>query len=237
MKATLVRTHIENFAKNIRTFWFEPELPLDQISGQYIEMTLHHDKPDDRGEKRWFTLSSSPTDAPLVSITTIFAADKGSSFKQALAKLKPGDTLSISDPMGDFVLPKDSTIPLVFVAGGIGITPFHSIIKWLYDTKQARDISFIYSVATEHELVFQDLFEHYGLQRHIIVGHPEGTWDGATGQLSGKRILTLAKPSEDALIYISGPETMVESLDSQLARHGIAKSRLVGDFFPGYPTV
>jgi hypothetical protein len=49
MKATLVRTHIENFAKNIRTFWFEPELPLDQISGQYIEMTLHHDKPDDRG--------------------------------------------------------------------------------------------------------------------------------------------------------------------------------------------
>jgi ferredoxin-NADP reductase len=237
MKATLVRTHIENLAKNVRTFWFEPERPLDQISGQYIEMTLHHAKPDDRGEKRWFTLSSSPTDAPLVSITTKFAGEVGSSFKKALGKLKPGDTVSVSDPMGDFVLPKDNTIPLIFVAGGIGITPFHSIIKWLHDTKQERDIRFIYSIATERELVFQDLFEHYGLHQHMIVDHPEGTWDGATGQLSGRRILELTKPSEDALIYISGPEPTVESLDSQLTNHGIAKSRLVGDFFPGYPSV
>lgn len=237
MKALLQRRHTENLAKNIITFWFQPERPIDQLAGQYIEMTLKHAHPDERGEKRWFTLSSSPTDVPLVSITTKFTEAKGSTFKQALRSLKPGGEVLLSDPMGDFVLPKDHYIPLVFVAGGIGITPFHSIVKYLHDTKQQRNITFLYSVHTEHEMVFQELFEHYGLKRIIVVDTPEGTWDGPSGKLSGKRILELAKPAEDALIYISGPETMVEALDTQLNSLGIAKDRLVGDFFPGYTKV
>jgi ferredoxin-NADP reductase len=137
--------------------------------------------------------------------------------------------------MGDFVLPKDSEIPLIFVAGGIGITPFHSIIQWLHDTKQERDITFIYRVPTEREEVFQQLFEHYGLPRHIVVSHPERTWDGESSQLTGSRIIELAKPLPDSLIYISGPEAMVESFNEQLTKRGIAKHRLVGDYFPGYP--
>jgi ferredoxin-NADP reductase len=199
-------------------------------------MSLPHPNPDERGTRHWFTLSSSPTDAPLVCITTKFA-ERSSSFKAALRKLKPGDSVDISDPMGDFVLPKDEQIPLVFVAGGIGITPFHSIIKFLYDTKQERDITFIYAVNNEHEMVFQELFEHYGMKRIIVVSKPEGTWDGETGQLSGQQILDLAKPTDNALIYISGPDPMVEALDRYLATSGIEKSRLVGDFYPGYTKV
>src|SRR5579864_7110707 len=144
MKATLVRTHKE--AANISTYWWRTEKAVDYIAGQYIEMTLPHSQPDERGTKHWFTLSSSPTDAPLVSNTTKFA-EKSSTFKLALRRLKPGDSVTISEPMGDFVLPKDASIPLVFVAGGIGITPFHSIIKWLHDTKQSRNLTFIYSVS------------------------------------------------------------------------------------------
>jgi glycine betaine catabolism B len=234
MKAKLVRRHTENLAKNIISFWFEPEKPLDHIAGQYVEMTLRHDKPDERGQKRWFTLSSSPTDAPLFSITTKFASEHGSSFKQALHKLKLGDDVLVSEPMGDFVLPIDGQIPLVFVAGGIGITPFHSIIKWLHDTRQEREITFLYGVNDEHEIVFQDLFEHYGLDRTIVVNKPLGTWDGETGQLTGQRILDVAQPTIDALLYVSGPEAMTEALDKQLQQLGIKQSRLVGDFFPGY---
>jgi ferredoxin-NADP reductase len=237
MKARFIRRHVENLAKNIVTFWFEPESPVDQLAGQYIELVLPHDTPDDRGQKRWFTLSSSPTDAPLISITTKFAAEHGSSFKTALQHLKPGETVTLTGPFGDFVLPKDDRIPLVFVAGGIGITPFHSIIKFLHDTKQQRTITFVYSVNNEQEEVFQELFEHYGLTRIIVVNKPVGAWDGETGQLTGKRIIALVKPSPDALIYISGPEAMVEALNDQLAAAGIAKNRLVGDFFPGYTKV
>lgn len=236
MVVTFVRSHHENIAKNIITFWFKPKKPIDYIAGQYIELHLPHDNPDDRGIKRWFTLSSSPSDAPLVSITTKFA-EKSSTFKQALRHLKPGQEIHMSDPMGDFVLPKDSDIPLVFVAGGIGITPFHSIIKWLHDSKQGRDITFVYTVNNEQEMVFQDLFEQYGLKRILVVSKPIGTWDGEVGKLDGKRILDLSKPKSDSLIYISGPEPMVESLDQQLIDSKISESRLVGDFFPGYTAV
>jgi len=234
MKAVLDHVHKET--DSITTFWWRAEKPVDYIAGQYIEMTLPHEHPDERGIKHWFTLSSSPTDAPLVSNTTKFA-ERSSSFKTALRKLKPGDSVDITEPMGDFVLPKDASIPMVFVAGGIGITPFHSIIKWLYDTKQERDITLLYAVNNEHEMVFQDLFEHYGMKRIIIVNKPQGQWDGVTGQLTGKRILDLAKPATDALIYISGPEQMVEALQADLEKLGIEKNRLVGDFFPGYQNV
>ncbi len=236
MKAKLIRTHTESLAKNIVSFWFEPEKPIQYEAGQYIEMSLPHEHPDDRGIKRWFTLSSSPSDAPLVSITTKFA-EKSSSFKFALHALKVGDSVHLTGPFGDFVLPIDSARPLVFVAGGIGITPFHSIIKFLYDTKQERNITFLYSVNTEHEMVFQDLFEHYGMKRVIVVSKSEGSWDGQTGQLTGGRILELTRPADDALIYISGPEPMVEAFDAQLAEIGIDKTRLVGDFFPGYKNI
>jgi len=77
--------------------------------------------------------------------------------------------------MGDFVLPKQSERPVVFIAGGIGITPFHSIIKWLNKTKQVRDITFIYSVSNEKEIIFQKLFERYGMKRIIVVAQPTQT--------------------------------------------------------------
>lgn len=231
MKARL--DHLESLTPDIKTLWFKPERPINYISGQFIEMILIHPNPDDRGTRRWFTLSSSPTDAPLVSITTKFS-DKSSTFKVALSNLKPGDSLNISEPMGDFVLPKDPTIPLVFVAGGIGITPYHSIIRWLLKTEQERSITFLYAASNEHELVFQKEFEHYGMKRIIVIGHPVGSWDGETGQLDAKRIVDLTKPSSESLIYISGPEPMVEALSNQLKDLGTSSSRVVGDFFPGY---
>lgn len=226
MKAKLVRRHAESLAGNVVSFWFEAEQPIDYVAGQYMEMSLPHKAPDGRGQKRWFTLSSSPTDAPLVSITTKFA-ERSSSFKAALRALKVGSVVHLSGPFGDFVLPVDSARPLVFVAGGIGITPFHSIVKFLHDTKQQRDIAFLYSVNSERDMIFQDLFESYGLKRHLIVGE----------RLTGQQILNLAQPADDALIYISGPEPMVETLNDQLANLGINKTRLVGDFFPGYVKV
>src|SRR5665213_1767695 len=233
MKARLDHIVHENGGKTINSFWFEPERPLDYIAGQYIEMTIKHDKPDDRGIKRWFTVSSSPSDAPLISITTKFSKPS-SSFKKALLGSKTGDTVTISDPMGDFVLPIDAKIPLTFVAGGIGITPFHSIIKWLHDTKQSRDISLLYAAKTESELVFLKLFESYGMKRQIILSEKDNNRRGQTGKLSGQLIISTTKPAKDSLVFVSGPEPMVEALQDQLTSDGIDKSRQVGDFFPGY---
>jgi len=225
--------HQTSEAPNISTFHFKPERALHYTAGQFIELTLKHANPDNRGERRWFTLCSSPNEK-LISITTKFAKENGSSFKKALKKLKPGDQLKISDPMGDFVLPKLIQTPLVFVAGGIGITPFKSILTWLAETKEERPIKMLVGVNNEDEIVFQDIITKANIHATLVVSEPSSAWGGEVGRLSSELILGLEEPSSDTLIYISGPEPMVEHLEADLKRAGIKKDQLVLDFFPNY---
>ncbi len=234
MNVTLDR--IEPITENIHTFWLKPERPTTYIAGQYIEMYLPHENPDDRGQKRWFTLSSSPTEE-LLAITTKHFGDPISSFKQHLFASKPGDTLQLSEPMGDFVLPKDSSIPLTFVVGGIGVTPVRSIVKWLHDTNEKRDIQLIYGARVLEEVCFRDLFAEYGLTPTIILSDAGDSWNGKKGHITADAILEAAKGDAEALIYISGPEPMTEKLEADLKAKNISGDHLVLDFFLGYPAV
>ena len=229
----VILEHKEPINHNITTFWFRPPGRVDYTAGQFIEMTLPHKNPDERGIKHWFTLSSSPSE-PLVSITTKYVDDRGSSFKRTLFSLKPGDEIQMSDPMGDFVLPKDKTIPLVFVAGGIGVTPFHSMVKWLIDTKETRDIQVILAAATPKDTVFKELFESYAIKPIVVISKAPPSWKGETGQLTGQRILALIGGAHGKRLYISGPEPMVEALEKDIENLGVSKDQFVGDFFPGY---
>jgi ferredoxin-NADP reductase len=231
----VVLERIEPQNPYVTMFWFRPPKPVSYTAGQFIEMYLPHKEADGRGQKHWFTLSSSPTEA-LIAVTTKFALP-GSTFKQALQKLKLGDSVQISEPMGDFVLPKDKTIPLVFVAGGIGATPFRSMVKWLVDTKETRDIQVILAANTAQEVVFKDIFEAYALKPILVISSPPKVWTGMAGRLSGERIVALSGGTAGKRIYISGPEPMVEALDKELLALGLAKTQLVGDFFPGYAAV
>ncbi len=223
--------HFEDLAPTIKTLWFKPSEKFDYIAGQFIEMYLPNIEPDERGNKHWFTLSSSPTEK-MISITTRFFDERRSNFKQALSDLKPGDSLNISEPMGDFVLPKDKNRPLLFVAGGIGLTPMRSMVKWLTDTSEKRDITMLYAAGRPEEFVFTDLFNDYGVKLTRIIKEPTPGWNGATGLLTPE--LILEQSSAESLIYISGPEPMTEALVEGLQKHGIHDRRLVTDYFPGY---
>jgi ferredoxin-NADP reductase len=234
-----MKLFFENYideAKGIRTFFFKPETALHYTAGQYIELTLKHNNPDKRGLKRWFTLSSSPNQ-DMLSITTKLASEHSSSFKKALNHLKQGDELSFNGPMGDFVLPKLIQTPLIFVAGGIGITPFNSMLTWLSETSEQRPIRLIYGVNSEEEIIFQETFDKAGQHATIVVENPSSAWGGERGKLSSEMILGLSKPSEDSLIYVSGPEPMVESMEKDLKHSAIGQSQLVLDFFPNYSDI
>lgn len=231
MKVTLRDKKSE--ASNITTFFFEPPKKVGFVAGQFIEMTLPHDNPDERGTKHWFTLSSSPS-SEFLTITTKFASGKSSTFKQALFGLEPGAEVEMNEPSGDFVLPKDSSRPLIFVAGGIGLTPFHSIMQWLADTGEKRDIKFLYSVRNESEIIFQDTVKAAGAEETIVVGEPSPNWQGETGRISAEQILEFRGPGKDGLIFVSGPEPMVEALEKNLLAAGVKKDELVLDYFPGY---
>lgn len=225
----VVLDHIRQENHNVRTFCFKPPHKFSYTAGQFIEMTLPHKNPDERGIKHWFTLSSSPTEE-FISITTKWFGSQASTFKKTLFELETGAEVHISDPMGDFVLPKDKSIPLVFVAGGIGITPFHSIIKWLVDTGEKRQIQALLAAHSDKDLLFVDLFRDYGIDPVLAV-------DSSSQRLSAKFILESVSPIDNKLIYVSGPEPMVETLCADLEKNGVAKSQLAGDFFPGYSAI
>lgn len=234
MKAHL--HHIDEITNNIKTFWFEVSQPAQWTPGQFTELSLKHGQPDDRGIKRWFTISSSPTDG-MMSITTRYAGDNGSTFKRALFSAEPGQEVDLAEPMGDFVLPKLIQTPLLFVAGGIGITPFHSMFRWLASTGEVRDIRFIHAVRTEDDIIFQEDANAAGVDTTIVVSEPSDSWGGERGRVSAETILGIDKPSDDTLIYLSGPEPMLEALERDLETHGVDKKQLVTDFFPGYPGI
>lgn len=223
----------DNLTDTIATFWFEPEKPLRYTAGQFTELTLKHPHPDNRGMKRWFTLSSSPTDK-LVSITTRFAGETSSTFKKTLFSLEPEAAVDLADAMGDFVLPKLTQTPLIFVAGGIGLTPFHSMFEWLAATGETRDITFLYAVNSEDDIIFQDTFDRANIHATIVVSNPSAAWGGQRGKLSAQTIVGLTKPTDNTLIYISGPEPMLEAIQADLVAEGVNKQQIVTDFFPGY---
>lgn len=219
----------EELTPGISSFWFKPDKPLEYQAGQFIELTIPHDA-DNRGGHRWFTLSSAPTNE-LLSITTRLA-DQPSTFKQALQALQPNDSVNISQPMGDFVLPRDASIPLLFAVAGIGITPVHSILQYLKDSGEQRTIRVLYAVPSMGEAAFTDIVDWADSEAEYFVSRPIDSEKPA--RLTSQRITEVAATLNNPFIFISGPEELVEVLVDKLRQSGIKNSRLVTDYFQGY---
>ena len=209
---------------DIYTFFFKPQAQSRYVAGQFVEIELQTKQPDERGTKRWFTLSSSPTEE-LLAITTRLGPDKPTTFKQSLRQLKAGAEVTVSEPMGDFVLPKDTTLPIVFVAGGIGITPARSMVRWLHDLSETRNIELLYFVSNKSDAVFIDEFDqHQGLALHLCIDKRPSF------EILHKMVTDIGQKT----IFVSGPEQLVDTVLNQCIANGIPRSRLVIDSFPGY---
>lgn len=223
MLATL--DHIETLSPHIRTYWFRPGQPFRHVAGEFTELYVPHADTDERGDRRWFTISSSPSE-PLIGITTRFEARDGSSFKRALQRLRPGEQVSLAEPMGDFVLPKDKTIPLVFVAGGLGITPIHSIVSYLATQNEQRTIQLFRAAASPAEEIFARELQQYPLVYHCF-------YASGGQRLTADNILLAIQ--DTSLVYLSGPEGFIQKLSADLQKNGVQKRRIITDLFPGYP--
>src|SRR6185437_10266431 len=125
------------------------------VPGQYMEWTLQHPKTDSRGNRRYFTIASSPTETSLMLGVRFY--QNGSSFKKALLALNPGEKIVGGQIAGDFTLPKDKRQKLVFIAGGIGITPFRSMLKYLVDKHEKRSIVLFYANKHAEEIAYADV--------------------------------------------------------------------------------
>src|SRR5579872_7212106 len=142
-------------APDIVDFVFKPSRKLAFLPGQYMELTLAHPHADSRGNRRYFTLASSPTE-DVVRLGIRFY-EQGSSFKKTLYGVDGRTKIIGTQIAGDFTLPRDPQQKLVFIAGGIGITPFRSMLKYLLDSQQRRDIVLFYANKTADEIVYKDV--------------------------------------------------------------------------------
>jgi ferredoxin-NADP reductase len=212
---------------DVKEFVFEVSPPLTWQAGQYLHYVLPHDNADDRGEERWFTISSAPTERE-IRITTRIDGEHSSSFKSALQALQPGDTIEADGPEGDFTV-TDLSRNYVFVAGGIGITPLRSMLMEADAKGRRLHVQLLYP-NRNNDIPFKDELDSLqtknpNLKVQYIV-QPQ--------RLTPELLQQTIQATENPAIYISGPEPMVKSLAAEVERIGVGKDNIKTDDFPGY---
>lgn len=208
------------------SFFFESETPLSWQAGQFLRYTLEHSNPDERETKRYFTIASVPHEG-FVMLTTRFSQD-GSSFKRALRTLPIGGTIEAEGPDGDFVV-EDPAEEFVFIAGGIGITPYRAILLDLDHKNIPMNVKLLYGNRNE-EFVYKNLLEE------LRKKHPTFTIEYfvSPARIDEAAIRRAVPDLEKSLVYVSGPEPMVEAFEKMLSGMGIPEAHLKRDYFPGY---
>lgn len=223
-------------AESVFSFMFEAPKRLSFQAGQYLEWTLPGVAADSRGNRRYLTIASSPTEKDIMF--TVKVPAKASSFKSSLMNLKPGGQILASQLAGSFVLPKRIDTKMALIAGGVGITPFRSMVKYLLDNGQKVDLQLLYSVSSADELAFADLWkeaEKIGVRADFVVsGTPPENWKGLSGFIDDKLITQNVPDYNERLFYLSGPQAFVAAVHQALLHLGVEHSRIKTDFFPGY---
>ena len=213
---------------DVESFIFKPREPLDWKPGQFLHYVLHHEPTDDRGSDRWFSIASAPCEGRVL-LTSRFNKDRSSSFKNALKALKTGDTIEVSDLDGDFVV-GDTDRDHIFIAGGIGITPFRAILKDADHAGRRLRATLIYA-NRDSNIVYKNELEALAGRNQDLRIH----YLTSPQRVDKETIQKLVPDLKKSFFYVSGPEPMVESLGKLLQELGVSKDNLKQDWFPGYP--
>ena len=234
VKLTLLR--IEKTAAGCRDYVFSPDRQIAFRPGQYLDWTLAVRAPDARGNRRSFTIASAPSEGEIRLGVKFYP--KPSAFKRQLADMQQGDVIYGSRVAGGFTLPRDRREKLVFIAGGIGITPFRSMVQDLRDRRETRPIILLYGAATRNEVAYRDVFhsaeQELGLRTVYVLEKGIAGSAPLPSLIDAELIRREVPDMADRIFYISGPRAMVVSFESTLRTLGISGSRIKIDFFPGF---
>jgi len=226
-------------AEGTMAFRFEKPPGWTFKAGQYLDMTLlDPSETDSEGNVRSFSIASGPHEETLMVATRM----RDTAFKRVLRTMPSGTTVKIEGPSGDLILQNDFTRTAVFLAGGIGITPFRSIVHWATKEKSPNRIILFYSNRRPEDAPF--LAELQSLERDnpkykLIASMTEmekshRPWNGETGlinqEMLGRHLKDVALP----IYYIAGPPDMVKGLREMLNKAGINDDDIRAEEFGGY---
>jgi ferredoxin-NADP reductase len=220
-------------AEGTKSFIWQPEKEISFKPGQFYYYTLPELKFNDvRGATRHFTISSSPTEKDLM-LTTRIRQESG--YKKSLDLLEPGSEIEGEGPSGSFMLEEEKikSSPQVLIAGGIGITPFRSFIKYSIDKNLKIPYRLIYS-NSDNDFVFKkelDIWsDNYDLKTEYINTSKKG-------RLNRENILEILKKwglsDTNPAIWLVGPSAFINSVEDAVEELDVSDN-VRSEKFTGY---
>jgi ferredoxin-NADP reductase len=210
------------------TFDFRP--------GQYFWVTLPNVGYDDeKGLRRHITAVTSPNERGVIGLATRL---RDSAFKRTLRELPVGAEVDVEQPKGSFGLPDDPSRPLVFVAGGIGITVFRSMLRYVSEERLPYRITLIYSNRDQESAAFLDELRELEQEldlRLILTMTDDPEWDGETRKIDARFLQEyLGDDLNEYTFLVAGPPAMTEAVGQALAEAGAAEKNVIVEGFSGY---
>jgi ferredoxin-NADP reductase len=210
---------------------------VDFRPGQYFWVELpNRGYEDEKGLRRHISVVTSPTEKGVLGLCTRL---RDTAFKKTLAELEVGDEVEVEPPKGDWQLPEDTSPPYVFVAGGIGITVFRSMLRYIADTGEPYHVALVYSNRDRASTPFLDELQELERTlpdfRLVLTMTQDEGWEGESRYVSAA-LLTDHLDDElgDYMYLVAGPPAMVEGVTGQLSAAGVPEEQVLPDRFSGY---
>jgi ferredoxin-NADP reductase len=229
----------EDVAEGTVAFRFQRPADFNYKAGQTVDIALN-DPPasGDSGLRHTFSLVSAPYETDLLVATRM----RDSAFKRKFAATAPGTQVQLEGPFGSFTLHSNPARPAVFVAGGIGITPFMSILRQVTKDRTPRDLRLIYSNRRPEDTAFlselkQIEKEHNNFRLFITMtgmARSRRPWAGDTGHIDEALLRKATSDLVAPIYYVAGPPAMVAGLRQTLNRIGVDDDDIRSEDFAGY---
>lgn len=226
-------------AEGTMAFYFDRPPEFDFRAGQAIDVTLI-DPPetDPEGNVRTFTLASAPFEQHLMVATRM----RDTAFKRVLRDAPLGLEVKVDGPTGSFNLHKNATKPAVFLAGGIGVTPFLSIVRQASKDGERRRLDLFYSNRRPEDAAFLEDLDaaarsHEGLHVVPTMTRMETStrpWAGETGPIDRAMLLRHIPALQGPIYYVAGPPAMVAAMRQMLISAGVDEDDIRTEEFAGY---
>lgn len=226
-------------AEGTMAFHFEKPAQFDFKPGQSADVTLSNPpETDSEGNTRTFSIASSPFENQLIFATRM----RDTAFKRSLKKVMLGTPVKIDVAMGSFTLHKNSAKPAVFLAGGIGITPFLSILRQADHDRLSHKLYLFYSNRRPEDAPFLDdlqrlersnpNFQLICTMTEMLMSQKE--WKGETGLINKEMLSRYLTNLQGPIYYVAGPPAMVTGMRELLVGAGVDEDDIRTEEFAGY---
>ena len=205
--------------------------------GQYFFVTLPDvGYRDDKGLRRHITVVTSPSDKGVLGFATRM---RESAFKRTLDELPVGEEVEVEPPKGSFALPDDPSRPVVFVAGGIGITVFRSMLRYIREEGLPYRVTLILSNRDRESTAFLDELRELEQQlpgfRLVLTMTQDPGWAGETRKIDSRFFRDyLGEGVDDNTFLVAGPPAMVEGVQQALDDAGVEEENVIAERYSGY---